>query len=121
MKTLPTYAKPLLLQGASTLGNFTEGYFFVEERLQAKHAALLLEFCKWIDEKVGGASGSNIDMLFSAFRNPGDEKLKAQVEELASLIELASLARKTRRMNDLLSKEARSARPPRSETDSSRS
>jgi len=38
MKALPVYAKTLLLQGASITGNFTEGYFFVEESLRVNHA-----------------------------------------------------------------------------------
>jgi hypothetical protein len=86
MKKLPIYAQTLLLQGASVLGNFTDGYFYIEEQLKVKDAEILLEFCQWIDSKVGGASSHNIQMLFSAFRNPSDATLSKQVEELASLI-----------------------------------
>jgi len=50
MQTLPNYAKHLLLHGASVTGTFTEGYYFVEERLQAQHAGELLKFCQWIDD-----------------------------------------------------------------------
>ena len=86
MKKLPTYAKTLLLQGSSTLGNFTEGYFFIEENIKINHAKELFEFCKWIDKNVGGASLYNIDMLFSSYKNPEDEYLTRQVSNLAELI-----------------------------------
>lgn len=88
MKKLPIYAKTLLLQGSSTLGNFTDGYFFIEENLQSKHAKGLFEFCKWIDKNIGGASLYNIDMLFSAYKNPEDEYLTKQASNLAELIKL---------------------------------
>jgi hypothetical protein len=64
MKNLPQYAKHLLLQGASTLGNFTEGFCFVEEEIKVKDSEELFEFCKWIDNRIGGASRNNIEMLF---------------------------------------------------------
>ena len=86
MRTLPTYAKSLLLHGASTLGNFTEGYFFVEENIQVNHCNELLAFSKWIDENIGGASSYNIDMLFSAFKNPRNAELQKQANDLANLI-----------------------------------
>ena len=66
MKKLPIYAKTLLLQGSSTLGNFTDGYFFIEENIKTNHAKELFKFCNWIDKNVGGASLYNIDMIFSA-------------------------------------------------------
>ena len=86
MRQLPNYAKSLLLQGASTTGTFTEGYFFVEESLQINHANKLFEFCKWIDKNIGGASAYNIDMLFSAFTNPTNQELQKQANELAAKI-----------------------------------
>ena len=86
MKQLPNYAKSLLLQGASTTGTFTEGYFFVEERLQINHSNELCEFCKWIDQNIGGAASGNIDMLFSAFKNPNNTELQKQASELAAKI-----------------------------------
>jgi hypothetical protein len=86
MKHLPNYAKSLLLQGASTTGTFTEGYFFVEERLQINHSNELFEFCKWIDQNIGGAASGNIDMLFSAFKNPKNTELQKQASELAAKI-----------------------------------
>lgn len=87
MKILPTYAKTLLLQGASTLGNFTEGYFFIEENLKINHASELFDFCKWVDKNIGGASLYNIDMLFSAFKNPNNAELQKQANDLAALIQ----------------------------------
>jgi len=86
MKNLPIYAKILLLQGASTTGTFTEGYFFIEEKVQINHSKTLLDFCKWIDKNIGGASTYNIDMLFSAFKNPTNVELNKQANELANKI-----------------------------------
>ncbi len=86
MKNLPTYAKALLLQGASTTGNFTEGYFFVEEKIQINHSKDLFDFCKWIDQKIGGAASGNIDWLFSAYKNPKNEELADKAKELANKI-----------------------------------
>jgi len=87
MKKLPVYAKSLLLHGASTLGNFTDGYSFVEESLQINHANELFKFCKWVDENIGGASAYNIDMLFSAFKNPENQELRQQATVLANRIQ----------------------------------
>lgn len=86
MNKLPIYAKTLLLQGASITGTFTEGYFFVEEKIKIKDSNLLFEFCKWIDKNIGGAASGNIDMLFSAFKNPFNADLTNQANELANKI-----------------------------------
>ena len=86
MAKLPSYAKSLLLHGASQIGNFTQGYYFVEERLYTKDAAELLKFCQWIDREIGGAAFGNIDMLYAAFRNPTNAELAAQAEALAEKI-----------------------------------
>ena len=86
MRKLPIYAKTLLLEGASTLGNFTDGFYYIEEKVKAKDYAELLIFCKWVDDKIGGASTYNIDMLFSAFKNPEDQYLAKQASNLAELI-----------------------------------
>lgn len=91
MRTLPEYAKTLLLQGASTLGNFTDGFDYIEERVKATHYGELRNFCKWIDANIGGASRFNIDMLYAAFKNPTDLNLKAQANELASKIKSLKL------------------------------
>ena len=86
MKSLPIYAKTLLLQGASITGSFTEGYFFIEEKVQINHSKTLFDFCKWVDKNIGGASAYNIDMLFSAFKNPTNVELNKQANELANKI-----------------------------------
>jgi hypothetical protein len=93
MKALPVYAKTLLLQGASITGNFTEGYFFVEESLRINHADELQSFCKWIDEKIGGAASGNIDMLFKAYRNPDDMEAVKEANELAKKISAIKFGR----------------------------
>jgi len=85
MKQLPIYAKELLLMGAIT-GTFTEGYHFVEERIQVNHAKELLAFCQWIDKNIGGAARGNIDMLFMAYKNPDNTELAHRAAELAEQI-----------------------------------
>ena len=86
MRKLPQYAKTLLLQGASTTGNFTEGFCFVEEKIKVKDGEELFEFCKWIDTHIGGASHNNIEMLFQAFKNPKNLELAKQASDLAAKI-----------------------------------
>jgi hypothetical protein len=86
MRTLPIYAKTLLLTGASVTGTFTQGYCYIEESLYSKDAKILFEFCQWIDKNIGGAASGNIDMLFSAFKNPSNAKLANQANELADQI-----------------------------------
>ena len=86
MKKLPIQAKTLLLHGASTMGNFTEGYYFVEESLRSDQAIELFEFCQWIDKNIGGAASGNIDMLFKAFKNPNDIEANIKAKELADKI-----------------------------------
>ena len=86
MKSLPIYAKTLLLRGASTTGTFIEGYYFIEEHIQIKDANILFEFCQWIDKTIGGAASANIDMLFLAFKNPTNSELSKQANELAKKI-----------------------------------
>lgn len=87
MKTLPEYAKLLLLTGASTTGTFTEGYYYVEEGIQVRHSKRLLEFCQWIDDRIGGAGRGNIDMLYAAFSNPQDKELAGEAHRLSLLIQ----------------------------------
>lgn len=87
MRKLPIYAKALLLQGSSITGNFTDGYFFSEEKIKMNQASELFEFCKWIDKNIGGAAAGNIDMLFSAFKNPKNTEMVKQANDLAALIQ----------------------------------
>lgn len=86
MNKLPNYAKSLLLYGASNTGSFVQGYFLVEEQLYARDGKELYNFCSWIDEHIGGAGSANIDMLFSAFKNPSDLILSKQAAEIAEKI-----------------------------------
>ncbi len=86
MKQLPIYAKELLLMGASTTGKFTDGYYFVEERIKVKDAKELLAFCKWNDVHIGGAARGNIDILFAAYKNPTNIELAHRASQLAEKI-----------------------------------
>jgi hypothetical protein len=87
MNSLPTYAKTLLLHGASIMGNFIEGYYYVEESMKSKDAIELQSFCEWIDKNIGGAANGNIDMLFLSFKNPNDIELSNKAKELADKIQ----------------------------------
>lgn len=87
MNSLPIYAKTLLLQGASIMGNFSEGYYCIEESLKSKDAIELRSFCEWIDKNIGGASRNNIDMLFLSFKNPNNIELSNKAKELADKIQ----------------------------------
>lgn len=86
MKTLPSYAKALLLHGASDTGSFTEGSFLVEESLHSEHFDECFEFCKWIDEHIGGAGPVNIDWLFQSFSDPSNNELANKAKELSDKI-----------------------------------
>jgi len=86
MKHLPNYAKSLLIHGSGITGNFTEGYYFVEEQIRIKDAGELLPFCQWIDNHIGGASLYNIDMLFMAFKNPTNQELQNEAQQLSDKI-----------------------------------
>ena len=92
MKKLPIYARTLLLHGASTMGTFTEGFFYVEESIQVNHSLELHDFCKWIDENIGGASINNIDMLFKAFKYPHNLEATTKAKELAEKINAIKFA-----------------------------
>ena len=72
--------------GASTTGKFTDGYYFVEERIKSKHANELFAFCKWIDAYIGGAARGNIDMLFAAYKNPTNIELAYRAAQVAEQI-----------------------------------
>ena len=83
MKKLPNYAKSLLLHGSSVTGNFTEGYYYIEEQLRIKDAKALFDFCQWVDLHIGGASQYNIDMLFGAYTDPTNQELQNQAQQLS--------------------------------------
>lgn len=86
MKKLTQATKSYLLLGAKMTGSFSEGFFYVEENLPAGVAPSLLQFCEWIDSKIGGASAYNIDMLYSAFKNPKNVEVNEQANALAARI-----------------------------------
>jgi hypothetical protein len=86
MKKLPDYAKSLLIHGSGITGNFTEGYYFVEEELRIKDAKDLFDFCQWVDQHIGGASLHNIDMLFSAYIDPTNQELQNGARALSDRI-----------------------------------
>lgn len=77
--------------GARTTGSFLEGYYYFEESLYINEADELYEFCKWIDEEIGGAGPINIDMLWLGFKYPESEyfakeiaKIKEDMERIKS-------------------------------------
>jgi hypothetical protein len=86
MKKLPDYAKSLILLGLSTIGNCTDGLCYVEEQIKVRDWQELKDFCQWVDANIGGCSRYNIDMLFSAFKNPENDDLQRQANELANRI-----------------------------------
>ena len=92
MKKLPTYAKTLILHGASTMGNFTDGFLFVEESMRVNDHLEIQEFCKWIDDNIGGAASGNIDMLFTAFKYPNNIEATTKAKELAEKISALKFA-----------------------------
>jgi hypothetical protein len=75
-----------LVLGANVTGTFVEGYHYVEETLPVNKSEEALEFCKWIDESIGGASIRNIGILYKAFKNPTDEELCKYTNELKERI-----------------------------------
>lgn len=78
----------LLLNGARHTGTFSEGYFYSEEELSlsTNEAKELQNFCEFIDNKIGGAGGANIEKLFLAFKNPTDFELQKFAKSTADLI-----------------------------------
>jgi hypothetical protein len=84
MKKLSIRNKTLLLFANS--GTFVERYDEIVESLYMDEADEIFEFCKFIDEKVGGAGYVNIDTLFLAFKNPEDKGLQEFVNVLRKKI-----------------------------------
>jgi hypothetical protein len=78
MKNLGIRNITLLSEGANITGSFKEAYFYIEESLYVKEARTIYNFCVWVDEKIGGGSSHNLEILFQVFINPNDEvKVKA--------------------------------------------
>jgi len=81
MKRLTERTKDLLLMGARMDGTFTDGFLFIEEQIYIdEHPKGLYEFCQFIDNEIGGAGSSNIDLFWLAFNNPNDKDIQAQFE-----------------------------------------
>jgi len=87
MKTLSERNVLLLTEGANIEGNYTDGYYYSEEKMYCDEADILFDFCQWIDQVVGGASRYNIQKLFLAYMNQDDDDLQKFVEDLRSKIE----------------------------------
>lgn len=79
MKKLNERTKALLMQGIGA--NMVESFEFCQESLYVNEAREIYEFCKWVDENVGGCSRYNIDRLFEAWKKPTEENMQF-VEEL---------------------------------------
>ena len=77
----------LLLTGAKTTGNFTDGYCYIEESLYISEADELLKFCEWIDENIGGAGINNINKLWLHFKYPENNTFKVIAEEIKEMIQ----------------------------------
>lgn len=88
MKRLTERTKDLLLMGANTMGDFTNGLCFIEERIYIhEHPKGLYEFCQFIDNEIGGAGSSNIDLFWLAFNNPNDKDIQSQFEVAKKRVE----------------------------------
>ena len=67
--------------GARMDGTFTDGFLFIEEQIYIhEHPLGLYEFCQFIDNEIGGAGSSNIDLFWLAFNNPNDKDIQSQFE-----------------------------------------
>lgn len=86
MKRLSELNISLLTKGASITGTFVEGYWYSEEEFYCNEADELLKFCEYIDNEIGGAARGNIQMLFSAFKNPTDKFFTYQAQQLKERI-----------------------------------
>ena len=88
MKKLTERTKDLLLMGASTMGDFTNGLCFIEEQIYIhEHPKGLYEFCQFIDKEIGGAGSSNIDLFWLAFNKPNDKDIQSQFEVAKKRVE----------------------------------
>lgn len=79
-------AKYAILEGASINGNFIEAYEYAFEDLYTDEADEVREFCKWIDENIGGASRRNIDNLWLAFKYPHVKEFTDEANRIAEAI-----------------------------------
>ena len=81
MKKLTERTKDLLLMGARTMGDFASGLCYIEEQLYIDESPKgLYEFCQFIDNEIGGAGSSNIDLFWEAFNHPNDKDIQSRFE-----------------------------------------
>jgi len=92
MKKLSRRNKTLIGMGANMEGSFKEGYYYIEEALYCDEAQTIHDFCKYIDDKIGGAGPANYDILFKAFTSPDNKeaqlaaiKIKTQLDKFKKL------------------------------------
>lgn len=82
--TLRTFT--LIIEGAKQEGNFKEAYRPMEEAFYTNEIDEVIDFCEWIDKNVGGASYTNIETLYKAYKNPSSKHLANYVAELKEKI-----------------------------------
>lgn len=87
MSQLTQRQKSMILDGARTYGNFTQGLQPFEEYLTPFEAEFLRGFCVWIDQKIGGGGWSNIDLLFDAYSNPENKEMQKEAKSIKNKIE----------------------------------
>jgi len=88
MKKLTERTKDLLLMGARAMGDFASGLCYIEEQLYIDESPKgLYEFCQFIDNEIGGAGSSNIDLFWLAFNNPNDKDIQTQFEVAKKRVE----------------------------------
>jgi len=63
-----------LLNGMKTYGNAQDAANSVQESFYINEAQLIFDFCKWIDNEIGGCGPINIQELWAAFHNQSDEQ-----------------------------------------------
>jgi len=87
MNKLSERSKILILEGARVTGTFTEGFSYSYEQFYVDEADEMSEFCKWVDENIGGGGRNNIETLFLAFKNPTNKEYQQFVKELKQKID----------------------------------
>ena len=62
-----------ILNGMKMTGSATDSYFYIEENLYIDEAETIYNFCKWIDNEIGGCGPINIQDLWYAFNHPQEQ------------------------------------------------
>jgi len=79
--------KDLLLMGAKTTGSFLEGYDYIYENLYVNESDSLYEFCKYIENEIGGAGPVNIQDLWYAFNHPQDKDAQSIAKHIKKMMD----------------------------------